>query len=124
MVPLRWGHSFGLGAHPGKSEFRAQSSELRVHSSVLRIQDSGLVFGLLGTAIVAATLRAVAHLIPDRFPFFAPLEGPSANGTDLGGAFGVMGHGLSAGVGESGIEGLLAPAIALAPAATAVGVTG
>ena len=83
-----------------------------------------MVFGILGTAIVAATLRAIANLIPDRFPFFAPLKGPPANGTDFGGALGVMGHGIGAGVGESGIEGMLAPAILLAPAAAAVGVIG
>ena len=81
-----------------------------------------MVFGLLALAIIAAAIRAVANLIPNRFPFFAPLKGPAANGTDLGGAFGVMGHRISAGGGESGIEAMLAPAIPLAPAPAPVGV--
>lgn len=81
-----------------------------------------MVFGLLALAIIAAAIRAVANLIPNRFPFFAPLKGPAANGTDLGGAFGVMGHGISAGVRESGIEVMLEPAIPLAPATAPVGV--
>ena len=81
-----------------------------------------MVFGLLALAIIAAAIRAVANLIPNRFPFFAPLKGPAANGTDLGGAFGVMGHQIRVGMGESGIEAMLAPTILQAPAPAPVGV--
>jgi hypothetical protein len=43
-------------------------------------------------AVVAAAIRAVAHLIPDILPFLAPLKGSSADRADLGGPISVMGH--------------------------------
>ena len=44
-----------------------------------------------GTA-AAATLRAVAHFLPDILPFLAPLKWTRADRADLGGALGVIGH--------------------------------
>ena len=41
--------------------------------------------GNAGTA-AAATLRAVAHFLPDVLPFFAPLKRPPTDWADLGGA--------------------------------------
>jgi hypothetical protein len=43
-------------------------------------------------AIAAAALRAIPHLLPDIFPLLAPLERPSADRADLGGAINVIGH--------------------------------
>ena len=45
--------------------------------------------------LVATAIRAVAHLLPDVLPLAAPLEGTTATGADLGGAVGVVGHGVS-----------------------------
>ena len=54
--------------------------------------------GSAGTA-AAATLRAVAHLLPDILPFLAPLKWTPTDRAYLGGALGVIGHmGYEAGV--------------------------
>ena len=47
--------------------------------------------GSAGTA-AAATLRAVAHFLPDILPFLAPLKWTPTDRADLGGALGVIGH--------------------------------
>ena len=57
-----------------------------------RVHFLRLLRALLRIAIVATSIRAIAHFIPHILPFFSPLEGAPTDHANLGGAIGMMGH--------------------------------
>lgn len=55
------------------------------------------------TSLTAAALGAPSHLLPNVFPFLAPLKRATTAGTNLRGTIGVMGHAAQCGSRQGGL---------------------